>query len=296
MQTQCPDCGSSRLVLCSDGDEVCTNCGLVVNDCRIQETAEYRNYDDGVDRNHYGSGPTLKDIAADKPRLGTTEPKTAPRTFGSSNCDQALDKNLTEMRTKMTLLRVNPFHQQRAEASFVKDWNARRGKRGADKNCVMAACLYAATDNMMSVDEIMARFGITHKKKFSEGQQQLKANGAVPSPKGIHENNVMKANKYVADIQGLMPGLTSKEKIQVGGACLRIDDMMVQQGVRGSKNTYIYNKAVVLVALEQSGRSVDREMLSANANLNSVDTIIHHQKEIRECLRKEGAQPPPGAA
>lgn len=286
MQARCTDCGSFRLRLCRDGFETCTDCGLEVNDCRIEDKAEHRNYDDGVERNHYGSGPTQKEIAADKPRLGTMTPKTtSSRTFATPSWDQALDRHLAEMRTRMAGVGMMTASQERAETFFVKDWNARKGRRGVKNNDLMAACMYIATDCKHSIHEITARFNTTV-KKVRAGMEQLYDDKAVPSPSEVHDNHERRANKYTAEIQSMMPGLTASEKMRVGRDCEAIDNMAVERGVRGSKHTSIYNKAVVLVALEKSGRMVDRQILAVNANLNSVNTILEHRNEILGCLEE----------
>lgn len=297
----CTDCRTYTLRRTRECFDACTNCGLVVNDCRIEEGPEHRNYDDGLDKSHYGV-PCVMDEMRKKPRLTTTTcvkgnaggPNLVrPLETGSPDPDSALRRNLLELNEHMNRMDVLPVKRKLAEAAYTKNWHNRGSNMRKDK--IMAACVYHATRDMQATN---IEFN-TPVRVIKSGLDELIQNGAIPRPHEALNDRPQTANPYVSRIQDLRPGLDCPTKMKVGTECLRINELAIQACEKRSKRPDIFDTAVTLVALKRvMGEDVSGDVLSAYAGAcnMAVSTINKHRNDMDRCLQddeKRMAQPRP---
>jgi transcription initiation factor TFIIB len=186
--TQCPECSSEHLVRDYERAEiVCQDCGLVLDDCIIDEGPEWRAFDSEQRESRERAGPPSSILAHDKglstsigwrnkDAYGRQIPhrsraqiyrlrKWQHRIRTSKSGERSLAQGLTEINTMASKMSL-PRHVRESAAVLYRKASVKNLVRGRSIDEVVAATLYAACRQCevpRTLDEVAAKSNVDRK-------------------------------------------------------------------------------------------------------------------------------------
>ena len=325
-ESACPDCGAEGQTAVKDGDVLCTNCGLVLDDHVIDDRAEWRTFEGEEDVGNRVGGATDLDTALLLGRqclntcIGRAQgggtaavppPAASPssvsvsagashihRTQRRVECSDGDRLVRTDVQAMGGMIQASDMHLvQDSRNAAMRMFAAFRRKhvviKDVSKRSCMAVCLlYGSRVNCpKSLGDVMRAFGVT-KPNFTSARKLV--NDTIKNDVDMRREFYRLSHGMGGDCRDgikrvVCAVVPQSQRWPVQKRCFFLDDFAKRHNLVGSNDPERYTVALVMVACQDVGvKGIGEQVMTMSFDI-SLGTLRKHVRTLRETLEREHA-------